>query len=372
MKNIRLSKLVCGALLGLTMTAGWNLPAEAADTSAVQAAAEESGQQQEKLREQVKRLEEKLAAVEGSKQSGKENEEAIKTINAQLKELQQQIEASSEAQERIMEALDDIQIQNKEYESLITDPAGDYAGTAATDKYLLYPGGNAHTPSYTQDAINAQGNSTMVFAYAPNQIYKIYCRRGYLTDLAFHKGESIRYVGGGDTVGWAVSSTTVAGVPHLYIKPIVEVSTTNLIVTTDKHSYQLIINSSDWYNPMVTWSYDAEDAVNSMLAQQKEERISNGHFSAASVENLDFNYKVRGGNESDRPSIVFSDGEKTYMQFPQLLRKKYPLFIRENGKKDLSLVNYKAKGSYLVVEKIFNQAQLRISDSEVITIQHRK
>ena len=41
--------------------------------------------------------------------------------------------------------------------------------------------------SYTQDAANSQENSTVIFKYAPNQLYKIYCRVGYLTDIAMKK-----------------------------------------------------------------------------------------------------------------------------------------------------------------------------------------
>ena len=37
--------------------------------------------------------------------------------------------------------------------------------------------------SYTQDGANSQENSTVVFKYAPNQLYKIYCRLGYMTDF---------------------------------------------------------------------------------------------------------------------------------------------------------------------------------------------
>ena len=58
--------------------------------------------------------------------------------------------------------------------------------------------------SYTQDAANSQRNSTVIFKYAPNQLYKIYCRVGYLTDLALKKGEIVTFVGGGDTSAWAV------------------------------------------------------------------------------------------------------------------------------------------------------------------------
>ena len=42
----------------------------------------------------------------------------------------------------------------------------------------------------------------MVFSYGPEQVYKIYCKIGYLTDIKFKDNEKITYVGGGDTAQW--------------------------------------------------------------------------------------------------------------------------------------------------------------------------
>ena len=160
--------------------------------------------------------------------------------------------------------------------------------------------------SYTQDGANSQDNSTVTFKYAPNQLYKIYCRVGYLTDLSLKKGEKINFVGGGDTSAWAVEKATVDGVPHIYIKPVVETSTTNLIITTNNRSYQLILNTSDWYNPMVTWNYSYEEE--SGVSLRNEQNAVSGI--SGNVENLNFNYKISGESGS-KPVAVFDDGEKT-------------------------------------------------------------
>ena len=130
---------------------------------------------------------------------------------------------------------------------------------------LVNPSGTRKI-NYTQDGANSQENSMVVFQYAPNQLYKIYCRVGYLTDLALKKDEKITFVGGGDTSAWAVEKATINGVAHLYIKPTVDTNTTNMIIATNKRSYQIILNTSDWYNPMVTWSYGLEE--NAEINQQ--------------------------------------------------------------------------------------------------------
>lgn len=167
--------------------------------------------------------------------------------------------------------------------------------------------------SYTQDGANSQENSTVVFKYAPNQLYKIYCRVGYLTDLSLKKGETVTFVGGGDTSAWAVEKVTVDSVPHIYIKPTVATNTTNLIITTNKCSYQLILNTSDWYNPMVTWTYGQEkqSAINLVEKQSAISEIK------GNVESLNFNYKI-SGQSSVRPFAIFDDGEKIILKFDNL------------------------------------------------------
>lgn len=371
MKNNKLKKIICAALLCSTFAVPYMGSVEAAKAPDVKAEAQQTEKSQQEMQAKLTALEGKLKAVEADK-TGETNTAAIKEITEELKELHKQMESSAVAQSRIMEALDDVQYKNQEMEKFMADPSDGYYGTAATEKYLVYPGGNGSTPSYTQDAINAQGNSTMIFAYAPNQLYKIYCRRGYLTDLAFHKGENIKFVGGGDTVGWTVTNSSVDGVPHLYIKPVVETSTTNLIVTTEKHSYQLILNTSDWYNPMVTWTYEAENMANGIMAQAKENRLTTGQVATTNIASLDFSYHVSGGESSSRPSMVFSDGEKTFIKFDKMVARKYPLFIKEKGSKDMKITNYKVKDNYFIVEKVFDRAQIRLSDSEIITIKHSK
>lgn len=295
---------------------------------------------------------------------------AIDAIAAQIIDLRKQIEATTKSQERIAELLDSLERRDKEREESrrISDAEQEIiAASGTSSQYLVNPGANKQV-GYTQDAINSQGNSTMVFAYYPDQIYKIYCRKGYLTDLAFKKGETIKFVGGGDTAGWMVNNTEVDGVPHLYIKPVVDVSTTNLIITTNKRSYQLLINTSDWYNPMVRWTYGAEDKEANLIKQQKEERITTGNIKG-NVETLDFDYKVDG--KGKKPTMIFSDGEQTYIKFESAPSKKIPLFVREKGKKQMALVNYRIKDNYYIVEKVFDTAQLRFSEDEILTIKHK-
>lgn len=309
---------------------------------------------------------------------------AVADLSAQVMDLRAKLEDTMETQKRIMDLLDKLEQDRKEAAAarnvaaqsaasrnsyVTTGVSGVSAGTAATKNFLVNPGGQGSDVSYTQDAINAQGNSTMIFSYSPNQMYKIYCRRGFITDLAFKKGEVITYVGGGDTASWSISRTNVDGVEHLLVKPIVDTGTTNFFIATNRHTYQIIVNSSDWYNPMVTWAYGEEALQENLLAKAKDERVVIGKVNTANLTDMDFNYEISGSG--NKPNMIFSDGEKTYLRFDSVYKKQIPVFVRAKNHKEMELVNYTIKDKYLIIDKTFDMAQLRESEDKVITIKHK-
>lgn len=291
---------------------------------------------------------------------------AIENLNSQINDLRHQIEEQKDNQERILGLIERLENLARERENLIQGE--NYTPAVDLNGRLVNPG-ESQAVTYTQDAVNSQGNSTAIFRYAPNQLYKIYCRVGYLTDLALKKGEKITFVGGGDTSAWAVNSSTVDGVPHIYIKPTVETSTTNLIINTNKRSYQLILNTSEWYNPMVIWSYDKEEQAEALAEQEKEERLINGTMNT-DYESLHFNYDVSGDSDYV-PVTVFDDGEKTIIKFSKRPNRIPALFIKEKGKAGISLANYTTKNNCYILDRVVTEINLRFSDDEVVKIKRK-
>lgn len=325
------------------------------------------------LLEKINTLEKKLS----EKLSDNSSAKAVVELSAQITDLRERLEDTITTQERIVTLLDQMEKDRKNnnaMEQLATAQAKDlgderYYGTAASRNFLVNPGGQGSDVSYTQDAVNSQGNSTMIFSYSPNQLYKIYCRMGFITDLAFKKGETINYVGGGDTAGWSISKTNVDGVEHLLIKPVVETGTTNFFIATDKHTYQVIVNSSNWYNPMVKWVYGQETITENLLEKKKNERVITGNVNVSNITDMDFNY-VASGN-GNKPELIFSDGEKTYLKFKSIKNKQVPIFVRAKNRKEMSLVNYTVKDNYYIIDKVFDVAQIRESDKDIVTIKHK-
>lgn len=325
------------------------------------------------LLEKINTLEKKLS----EKLSDNSSAKAVVELSAQITDLRERLEDTITTQERIVTLLDQMEKERKNnnaMEQLAAAQAKDlgderYYGTAASRNFLVNPGGQGSDVSYTQDAVNSQGNSTMVFSYSPNQLYKIYCRMGFITDLAFKKGETINYVGGGDTAGWSISKTNVDGVEHLLVKPVVETGTTNFFIATDKHTYQLIVNSSNWYNPMVKWVYGQETITENLLEKKKNERVITGNVNVSNITDMDFNYVVSGNG--NKPELIFSDGEKTYLKFKSIKNKQVPIFVRAKNRKEMSLVNYTVKDNYYIIDKVFDVAQIRESDKDIVTIKHK-
>ena len=328
----------------------------------------------EEMQHKLNSLEEAISYLR--KNSSSDVEGTVAALADQLYTLREEFASQNALYERLADTLDSLEAKismgagNGDY------PVGhshfsDYAPQAPDSTSFLVNPGPSRQLNYTQDAINSQGNSTMNFAYSPSQLYKIYCRQGFITDIELKKGEVVSFVGGGDTAGWSVIANTVDGVPHVYIKPIVDTSTTNIIITTNKHSYNLLVNTSDWYNPIIRWTYGAEDQMARNQAMQREEQLVMGNLNT-NPQDLDFSYEWRQKNTDIAPSAVFNDGKQTFIKFAYSLGKAPIIFMKGRGKDRTQMVNYKIKDRCLIVDAVFDEAELRISDTEYLTIKHKK
>ena len=278
-------------------------------------------------------------------------------LREQVQKLEAELEEKAREHLELLAEVDELSSRQKAIER------GDSLshGYPATSNYLVEPGYNENV-GYTQDAINAQGDSTMVFSYSPSQLYKIYCKLNYLTDIVLKEGEQITYVGGGDTGKWMLDASTVEGTPHIYLKPIAKGAKTNIIINTTHHTYQVLCSEGDWYNPIIKWSYGSENIMKSIASQKALDRTVSDVVQ--SPENLSFDYRIRG-DASWKPEHVFDDGRKTYIRFSKSFKKLPVLFVKEKGHKEAMLVNYHVKANTLVVERTFYEAELRMDGEKV-------
>ena len=81
------------------------------------------------------------------------------------------------------------------------------------------------------------------------------------------------------------------------------------------------------------------------------------------IDQLDFDYEIDGDKPSWRPVRAFSDGSKTYIEFPKTLgtAEAPPLFLNDEDGSG-QLVNYRVKQNYYIVDRLFDRAELRLDE----------
>src|SRR5262249_42012914 len=87
---------------------------------------------------------------------------------------------------------------------------------------------------------------------------------------------------------------------------------------------------------------------------------------------LQFDYKIRtinGDNPPWKPEVVFSDGTKVYIRFPQAMKNTEApvLYVIDNHHGEL--VNYRVQGNFYIVDRVFNQAELRVGEDHPTVVQ---
>lgn len=205
---------------------------------------------------------------------------------------------------------------------------------------------------------------------------RILCRPLRVTDIALEPGEKITnapFVG--DSINWTVlPSVSGAGEKtqcHIIIKPSMPNIATNLIVHTDRRTYHLdLVSSKEMYTPYVSFIYPQETTAEWNDFLERQARVLPPVDARPVVPSLtdstkvggllDFNYKVtpKSKNIGWIPLYVFSDGNKTYIEFPDNLDSlEAPVFfITVAGKKEL--VNYRKYENTYIIDRIFDSGVL--------------
>ena len=115
------------------------------------------------------------------------------------------------------------------------------------------------------------------------------------------------------------------------------------------------------YMASVSWTYPASQLVS--LKKQRSEAEAAATAVAdtgVAIDQLRFRYAIQG-DAPWKPTHVFDDGAKVYIQFPAGLAQSEapPLFVigSDGG---TELVNYRARQNYYIVDRLFAAAELRL------------
>ena len=208
-------------------------------------------------------------------------------------------------------------------------------------------------------------NAVQVYPYSDGAIYQVYTAPGTVTDIALQPAEALVAVAAGDTVRWVVGDTTSGSGTdkrtHILAKPFASGLATNLVITTDRRSYHLqLVATSHTAMAAVSWTYPADQLIALRRATDQAAAaapVAEGLW----VDTLHFNYVVSGDHPAWRPLRAFDDGKQTFIEFNESIAvgEAPPLFI-VGPSGEAELVNYRVRGRYYIVDRIFNAAELRL------------
>lgn len=212
-------------------------------------------------------------------------------------------------------------------------------------------------------------NAIQVYPYAEGALYQLYTAPEQVSDIALQRGEQIVAVSAGDTVRWIigdiVSGSGEAARAHVLVKPIKEGMQTNLVIITDKRAYHLELTSdTQAYMASVSWTYPRDTLIalqrQNEVAQHAAEQIIDRDLK---VDQLRFRYAITGDTPPWRPVRVFDDTFKVYIQFPARIDQGEtpPLFV-VGADGENQLVNYRVRGQYYIVDRMFAAAELRLGE----------
>ena len=208
-------------------------------------------------------------------------------------------------------------------------------------------------------------DAIQTYPYTPGALYRLYAAPEQVSDIGLQPGEELVAVSAGDTVRWVVGDTTSGGGEgkqvHVLVKPVAPALQTNLVITTDRRTYHLALQSTE-HTAMaaLSWSYP-QDQIAALKKQNERAEAMRPIDQGLALENLQFRYAITGDDPPWRPVRAFDDGAKVYIEFPSRIDQGEapPLFVvGPTGESEL--VNYRVRSNYYIVDRLFGAAELRL------------
>ncbi|MCV0415741.1 MAG: TrbG/VirB9 family P-type conjugative transfer protein [Brevundimonas sp.] len=206
-----------------------------------------------------------------------------------------------------------------------------------------------------------------MFGWREGRVYEVWTAPLRVTTLTLAPGETVTAKAAGDTVRWQIgeSRSGAGGTArsHVLIKPLQSGLETNLVLTTSQRVYLLTLRSgeADAFNAAVAWDYGPEG----LIADSGSPGLPPVDVTAVTPQGpLDARYRIEPRGRAPRwaPTAVFNDGVRTFITLAsEAANDEAPsLFVRTEG--ELQLVNYRLADGLLIVDRVFDEAELRLGD----------
>lgn len=230
--------------------------------------------------------------------------------------------------------------------------------------------GAANAAARVQPVRDGFLNAIQQYPWTDGALYQVYTAPGQVTDIALQEGEQPvgpGPVAAGDTVRWIIGDTVsgsgaMARV-HILVKPTRPDIATNLVINTDRRTYHLELRATAaTYMASVSWTYP-HDALIALQGRNAAAAHAAPVATGVDVSALNFRYRIEGDRAPWKPLRAFDDGRQVFVEFPAGISQGEmpPLFVTGPAG-DAELVNYRVQGRYMVVDRLFAAAELRLGD----------
>ena len=240
----------------------------------------------------------------------------------------------------------------------------------------------AQQPKEVQEAVKQyrQDGKWPVYRTSSHELYPydeghepvVDCAPLRTTDIQLEPGETITDVASGDSERWLVTPAASGDprnpIPHLAIKPTAGGISTNLTIYTTRHIYHLMLRSRagrEMQEVAFYYPADLEQAMQNAdhAAAKAREPASQPDDVVASLASLNpgvlnFSYSVSGPKVPWKPIRAFDDGTHVFIQMPATTKSSDAPALMVAAGDGSEMVNYRVRGDYYIVDKLFAQAVL--------------
>lgn len=206
----------------------------------------------------------------------------------------------------------------------------------------------------------ASDSRVRTYIYNPDEVFVFTGHYRYQSSIELNPDETIHEITMGDSTAWQI----VPSGSRIFLKPTEQDAVTNMTVITSKRIYLFELHAEE--------AEDIRDKALVFSARFRYPFDSGGGDSAVRTfsspdndipdteedpEKYNFNYTI-SGSRIIAPLKVFDDGEFTYLEFRDKNADVPAIFlVDERG--DESLINYRASGSTIIIERVGQQFTLR-------------
>jgi type IV secretion system protein VirB9 len=193
----------------------------------------------------------------------------------------------------------------------------------------------------------ASGSDPMhqTIAFAEGQTVILETAPGFQLTVELDEAEQIRSAAAGDGASWQVSAPERSS--QFFVRPSQGAGPTNLTVVTSRHSYYFLLVPAAQMTAGTALSVRFTYPEQASAARQQEEPAPK----------ISGRYKLRGATPI-RPSLIWDDGEKTFLDWPEGIEAPAIFAIDAAGNE--SLVNSYHRDGRFVIDAVYPRLLFRL------------